>query len=481
MSRSKKSKIDNRTRCAAFLAAFMFLVGCAESMQPTEPGESGPSDEELLSQEAEIGETNEPGGDKSDDFYHHGEQDYSEQCKPIPDVPPLEKPMIIISLDGLSLHLYDRAGDYDRVFKIGVGRIGNDGESLTPTSTDDENGLFYVRADKPAVEDASNSSNRRWAWNYSCRIWSGKRYYNPASGHNEYRSYFAGLPFLRFEGPQPAAYGMHGPISNYWRESGGTLRRGYVSGGCIRMENQAITEIFARIQGHRVPVRLQKKVERRDDGLPVNPDRFMNARCNTDADCADPGAICVDDPQGGGKFCTKPCESTSECPARDPGVVGKDPSRRSACVKADLGATDAAGYCMTVADEAANNGCQRFGRRFDAASLPLAESGHDHATVCAPTGDGWFGDACSSDLDCATGQCVDAGDGPGFCSMPCSEYCPDRDGEPLSRCALAIDGRSGGSCVPTCDNDQDCGDQQRCVTREFSGRSGSDKVCVPVG
>ena len=54
-------------------------------------------------------------------------------CKPIPVVDSLVDPAITISLDGLTLHLVDLAGSYDRVFPIGPGVFEN-GVSLTPTS-----------------------------------------------------------------------------------------------------------------------------------------------------------------------------------------------------------------------------------------------------------------------------------------------------------------------------------------------------------
>src|SRR5690349_5616469 len=56
-------------------------------------------------------------------------------CKPAPTLPSLVSPRIVISLNGLTLHLMDPATGYDKVFPVGVGAVeteetsGNFGES----------------------------------------------------------------------------------------------------------------------------------------------------------------------------------------------------------------------------------------------------------------------------------------------------------------------------------------------------------------
>lgn len=439
-----------------------------EAIEPADDG-AGPSSEELAKLEAEapIGDTNEPGSYKGDDFDHNGEPDFSELCKPIPDVEALADPVVTISLDGLTLRLRDRAGDYDRTFPIGVGRIGNSGASLTPTSGDR---TWYLRGDAPAIVDGATSSQRKWAWNYSCRIWSGSTYYNPLTGRNEYRSYFAGLPFIRVEGPSRAVYGIHGPITNYWRESGGELKRGFVSGGCIRMEAEDVLELFARIRGHRTPVTIREEIERDEEGLSVDADRFVGAECEVDTDCADPDATCVANPLSEKSYCTMPCERSVDCPTRPFGV-------ESYCVSNPLSDDPTQGTCAVASSGHYNRGCERYGQ-LEARSVPPVDDPSQRVSVCLPTGDAWIGHACSIDAACATGQCLSA-EGVGICSQPCTAYCPDRAGEPMTRCVASFDGSEGGSCVSTCESDEDCAAGSVCREESFFGRSGSDMVCVP--
>src|SRR5690348_12331054 len=47
-------------------------------------------------------------------------------CKPIPEVSPLVQPRLILSIDGMSVHLIDEVTGYDRVFPAGVGKIESD-------------------------------------------------------------------------------------------------------------------------------------------------------------------------------------------------------------------------------------------------------------------------------------------------------------------------------------------------------------------
>src|SRR5581483_9513405 len=42
-------------------------------------------------------------------------------CKTVPSLPPLASPHITVSIDGLTLHLVDLAGGYDKVFPVGPG------------------------------------------------------------------------------------------------------------------------------------------------------------------------------------------------------------------------------------------------------------------------------------------------------------------------------------------------------------------------
>lgn len=335
-----------------------------------------------LAEELPIGDTNEPGTGKGDDFQHNGEVDYSETCKPLPDVEPLEDPEIVVSIDGRTVHLRDRASDYDRVFPVGLGKIGSDGESLTPISTGRPNGLFYARADVAPLEDGATSDRRKWAWNYSCRIWSGTKYYNPATDEQNYRSYFAGLPFIRLDGPDNAVYGLHGPIDNYWRENGGELYRGYVSGGCSRMDPDDLRELFGRIAGHKTPTRYQTEIEFDANGLAVDSDRFIGAHCLQDSDCADPGAVCASDPSSEFSFCTMPCEQNSDCPIRENDIVSSI-GVLSFCVDDDHDVVPSSGYCVIEGNSKTNNSCRSYPANFSKQRLPLIDDAARTVSVCA--------------------------------------------------------------------------------------------------
>lgn len=365
------------------------LYGCGNQSSPVAETTST----KKLADEPTIPDVSPPkkSADKGDDFYHFGAEDHSERCKPIPALESLNSPKIVISTEGLYLHLWDRAGEYDKVFPIGVGRVSNDGDSLTPDSLSQEEQLFYIRGASHPAKDTSDVSERRWAWLHSCRIWSGSKYYNDMTNQQEFRSYFAGLPFLRLEGSPRAAYGIHGPITSYWQEDGGDLKRGYVSSGCVRMESKQVREVYAKIKGNRTPVRVQKEPEIRDDGLPVNPDRFINAQCNEDADCADDGAICVRNPRTLGGFCTKPCTHSAQCPDRASDGNISTPSREAKCVKNPLNDTTLSepvysqGICLTESSPTANKSCNRFDGRFESVKLPRAGWPIEEVEVCAPT------------------------------------------------------------------------------------------------
>ncbi len=361
----------------ALLIALVLVPACGT---PTEDGVDVVADPRL-SEELSVGETNEPNAGKDDDFRHNGEEDFSENCKPIPEVEALEDPEIIVSIDGRTLHLRDRASDYDRVFPVGLGKIGSSGESLSPVSTNTRDGLWVVRADN-ALVDGATVDRRKWAWNYSCRHWSGTKYYNPASQREEFRSYFAGLPFLRFEGPNSPVYGMHGPIDNYWRENGGELYRGYVSGGCTRMDPDDLVEVYGRIRGTETPVRVQTAIEFDEAGLSIDSDRFMGAHCMQDADCADPGAVCATHPTSEFSFCTAPCAQNSECPIRPNEIVGSI-GVLSFCVADTKGVVDGDGYCVVEGNGKTNNDCRSYPAPLTKQRLALLDDADRRVSVCA--------------------------------------------------------------------------------------------------
>lgn len=358
-----------------FIAIALLAFGCSETADETAEVDS------RLLDELPIGDTNEPGTGKGDDFRHNGEDDFSETCKPIPEVEPLNDPEIVISVKGRTVRLFDNDGDYNEVFSVGLGKI-EDGTSLTPTSEDSEDGVFYVRGDWTQITDSESSDNRRWAWNYSCRIWSGSTYYNPRSDASEYRSYFAGLPFLRLQGSPRAVYGLHGPIDNYWRENGGELYRGYVSGGCSRMQPDDLLELAGRIRGHKTKVTVQQEIEFDEDGLSVDSDRFAGAHCFEDSDCADEGALCVNDPNSDYNFCTVPCDESSACPIRENEIVGSI-GVWSYCVADTNDLVPTSGYCAVEGNNKTNFSCKSYPSEFEKVRLPLVDNPDVTRSVCA--------------------------------------------------------------------------------------------------
>jgi lipoprotein-anchoring transpeptidase ErfK/SrfK len=142
------------------------------------------------------------------------------------DLPQLVAPEIIVSLDGLTVHLFDRATGFSAVYPTGVGVKNSKGRSITPT------GHFATGA------DTSDS------WWYVSR--------------RTVPEHFGGFPFLRLtvENSEGAnTYALHGPIT-------AVLQRGYVSHGCMRMKGNDIVRLFWMVKQHAdTPVTIQREVE----------------------------------------------------------------------------------------------------------------------------------------------------------------------------------------------------------------------------
>jgi hypothetical protein len=264
-------------------------------------------------------------------------------CKPIPKVEALKSPEITISLDGLTLHLRDREGTYDRVFPVGPGAL-EDGKSKTPI------GLFHTGGDTTETKDGG------WGYYYPCKVW----WTDPETHKSS--PVFAGLPFIRLSGTPSAGYALHGPIDRYTAPNGGSLRRGFVSHGCVRMAAEDIVEVYARIRGRaRVPVRIQQEVERQASGLSVDvPHRFVGAECATNADCDYAGGVCHSG------TCTLPC--TRNCPDR----AGEAPTF---CASN--------GWCVPQASSTFNATCARYEGRLAYSSAVARPDRSAKADVCA--------------------------------------------------------------------------------------------------
>lgn len=153
------------------------------------------------------------------------------------ELPVLVDPEIIISLDQLTVHLFDRHTGFSEVYPTGVGVINSDGVSITPT------GHFAAGPD----------STDAW-WYIARRV---------APAH------FGGWPFLRLTIQNSQGYntyGLHGPITS-------ELIRGYVSHGCMRMNGADIVRLFYLMRYHPdTPVTIQREPERDAEGNVVDLD-----------------------------------------------------------------------------------------------------------------------------------------------------------------------------------------------------------------
>ena len=435
---------------SATLVVFVVLSACTEvSVQPISE-ESHRWDEELS-----VGLVDDPDDMKADGWGH------ALECKDMPYVQPLTDPAIVISLDGLTLHLIDRAGTYDRVFPVGVGAV-EDGESLTPVSTNRSEGVFYTRTDLAPTFDGPTPAQAQWGWNQQCRIW-----WTDEDG--ERVPVFAGLPFIRLQGPSSSGYGIHGPIDRYRQTDGGDLRRGYVSHGCIRMEAADLAEVYGRISGSRAPVRIQEAIERRSDGRAVDvEDPWLMGECQQDTDC-ESGLFCHDNPYSGRGFCTQTC--TKYCPDRygmpttfcvtDPDVGGQ-------------------GICM-FHDTDLSNHCGRFDHFVPVASVSRFNQSWYRRDVCMPGTEGWIGDRCLADHDCIRGYCdSDNANEAGLCTESCSRYCPDLDGHAVTFCIENPQNQSAGICTARCVSDDDCSMGSTCQHQpRFSQSWVTRWTCVP--
>ncbi len=457
MKRSGLS-LSRLSRLVLLTASLSGLTGCG-----AEPGPA-PSPAPLA-----VGDECPPGGcedlivgDAEVDQKTDGVWTEALKCKPIPDLEPLGSPSIVVSLDGLTIRLTDAATGFEKVYPIGPGAI-EDGESLTPTSTGLPQGIFFARADVPAKVDNVSASRAVWAWNYSCRFWG------------EGLPYFAGLPFIRLEGTSRAVYGFHGPIDKFTKPEGGELRRGFVSHGCIRMAADDIVELFALIQGHKTPVRIQKSIDRDAQGRAVDvEDNWMLSECEADADCRFEGGICRRNGWSGRGFCTRACEAS--CPDK-----AGYPLTRCVANPDDL----AEGICLPE-PSSTTDGCRRYGA-FAEVTTPAFNNPDADREVCMPGPQGFIGSRCLADSDCDRGRCapLDAQDDQsvGVCSEGCSGLCPDSPGAPSTFCVedpLNVSNSLDGMCAAVCNLPADCPLGFECAEAARLGQPDRvRKICAP--
>lgn len=241
-------------RHVLFLVALVLATfGCAEAEPETDVNRTGGV--------AEVG-----GGNPFDsvnpgvveDPANAGKADTARYEVPT-ELPTLEEPYIVVSLDGLTIELIDEATGFHKVYPVGVGARGRDsGKSFTPT------GSFRL----------GNDTSSGWWWY--------ERRYNP--------SYFDGLPFLRITAKNSRGhntYGFHGPITD-------ELIRGFVSHGCMRMRPDDIIELFYIMMPHpgaSVVIQEQPRYDEDGEKVDVTPDELDPVRIWRESrnECAEDG------------------------------------------------------------------------------------------------------------------------------------------------------------------------------------------------
>src|SRR4051812_46759745 len=85
-----------------------------------------------------------PIGDRlDDDLKADGSWGAALTCKALPDLPGLKAPRIVVSIDGLTLHMVDAPTGYDKVFAIGPGAINH---NVGETSYGESRSLYPLLA-----------------------------------------------------------------------------------------------------------------------------------------------------------------------------------------------------------------------------------------------------------------------------------------------------------------------------------------------
>lgn len=407
------------SRLARF-ACLLAFASCA-GQSPTSPPAPGDGDD------LPIGDFEDGKADGGDPTWG-----YALTCKDVPDLPALVAPHITLSINGLTLHLVDEATGFDKVFPVGPGKIDLD-------MADQEFGesLSY----EPVLATGQHDFAITPATIQTCKTW----WTDPESGAMS--PVFAGLPFLSWHGN----YAIHGPIDNYKAANGGSLRRGFVSHGCFRMEAADILEVYARIKGvAKVPVHVQREPERRKDGSRVDlADKWIGAECKADAECNYAGGFCATNGYSDHGFCSAHC--TTYC-------SDKHGAPSTFCVD-DPHSTAGTGMCVPKVTDV-DYQCRSYEGLSEHPGTPRHNQPSVTADVCEPGSQGWVGDRCQSDADCSDG--TTCGDN-GTCTESCTKYCPDEPGYASTFCAA---GASGGTCERQCtpsSNASECPAGEACV------------------
>jgi hypothetical protein len=369
-------------------------------------------------------------------------------CKAIPaPIAQLKDPVVVVSLDGLTLHLWDRQGTFDKVYAVGPGKVQG-GLSLTPV------GHFSTGPADPkgAIDNGAVQGSSPWAWWYQCKVW----WQDKESPGQPWSPVYAGLPLIRLKGAPTLGYAIHGPVDDFGAAKGGSLRRGLVSHGCLRMRAEEILELFALLRGHgNVPITIQRAVERDAEGRAVDlRQRWIGSECAADSDCNFPGGSCRANPYGH-SFCTAACAGSCDDLAGE--IV-------TACVPDGAGK----GLCLRQANDL-NNGCRAY-ESFEPAKGIQRFGSSRPVDACVPGSAGFVGDPCLASADCAVGRtCERKGPGPGLCTQTCdaAHSCPAQSG--LASTCVA------GRCLRSCEVQDACGSS----TATTCTKVGKVAACAP--
>jgi len=322
------------------------MLGCADLGTPSDPGDDLPLGDVAMSDSKADGPDPQWG--------------WALTCKQAPLLTPLAQPRIIVSINGLSLHLIDDATGTSRVYPIGVGILDWDtssntyGESLTWGAV---------------VEAGTQDFTLLPDYVDPCKTW----WTDKATG--EKSPVFAGLPFLNWYGN----YGFHGPVDNFTAENGGDLRRGFVSHGCVRMQAADVLELYALTRGVQVPVHVQREPERDAAGVRIDvPDRWIGSECQADADCNFPGGFCHPSQCSERGFCSARCTG---------GCADKDGYPMTFCTVDP----DSTHEGMCVPRQTAENGdCRPYDHMRAERAARFGQSGYV-VNACMPETPGWLG------------------------------------------------------------------------------------------
>ncbi len=429
-------------RSLAAVAVLVRISACADVVEPP--------DEEEIGADLELGDVS------AEDMKADGEWGSALDCKPLPALPPLVDPKITLSINGLTLRLTDVATGFDKVFPVGPGQIETD-----PNSGEFGESFSYF----PIASTGRSDFEITPSTIQPCKTWLTDKVTGVKT------PVFAGLPFLSFHGN----YGIHGPIDNFRAPNGGSLRRGFVSHGCFRMQAADILEVYARIKGvAKVPVHLQREPEKTPEGTKVDlVTKWIGSQCSTNTDCNFTGGFCATHKLTQRGFCSARCTATCSDRAGSP---------QTFCV-ADPNAAGR-GMCVNKA-QAENFECRPYDHFQIAPATQRFNNSAVKANACLPKSPGLVGDHCLTTTDCGGGTtCLGATPTRrGICSQACERFCDDQPGYADTFCAAVPALGAGGSCVRQCtpgSNAAECPSDMACAVMPRNGSTTVAKaVCVP--